>query len=148
MIDKSLLRLLGKNRKYIVYCVALMLVGLLANVCITASLCRAVALLLEGTSWRAYWRPLLPALLGLAVRYGTSRLVGDLRDTLGRKVKKDLRQQVYEKILRLGVRSSEEMSMAGLTQVSVEGIEQLDLYYSSYIPQFFFALLAPVVLFL
>ena len=40
------------------------------------------------------------------------------------------------------------MSMAGLTQVSVEGVEQLDLYYSSYLPQFFFAMIAPVILFL
>ena len=40
------------------------------------------------------------------------------------------------------------MSMAGLTQVAVEGVEQLDLYYSSYLPQFFFAMIAPVVLFL
>ncbi|MDE5666846.1 MAG: ABC transporter ATP-binding protein/permease [Clostridia bacterium] len=37
--------------------------------------------------------------------------------------------------------------MAGLTQVSMEGVEQLDLYYSSYLPQFFFAMLAPMVLF-
>lgn len=39
------------------------------------------------------------------------------------------------------------MSIAGLTQVAMEGIEQLDLYYSSYIPQFFFAMLAPFILF-
>ena len=39
------------------------------------------------------------------------------------------------------------MSMAGLTQVSMEGVEQLDLYYSSYIPQFFFSMLAPFILF-
>lgn len=58
-----------------------------------------------------------------------------------------MRAQVYNKILRLGVRSTEEMSMAGLTQVSMEGVEQLDLYYSSYIPQFFFSMIAPLVLF-
>lgn len=39
------------------------------------------------------------------------------------------------------------MSIAGLTQVAMEGIEQLDLYYSSYIPQFFFACFAPFILF-
>ena len=39
------------------------------------------------------------------------------------------------------------MSMAGLTQVSMEGIEQLDLYYSTYLPQFFFSMIAPILLF-
>lgn len=73
--------------------------------------------------------------------------MGDVKDTLGRKAKKDLREQVYNKIIKLGVRSTDGMSMAGLTQVSMEGVEQLDLYYSSYIPQFFYAMLAPFILF-
>ena len=30
----------------------------------------------------------------------------------------------------------------GLTQLATEGIEQLDLYYSSYLPQFFCAMLS------
>lgn len=46
------------------------------------------------------------------------------------------------------MKSTSEMSMAGLTQVSMEGIEQLDLYFSNYIPQFFYAMLAPVILFI
>lgn len=37
--------------------------------------------------------------------------------------------------------------MAGLTQVSMEGVEQLDLYYSSYIPQFFLCYARPFILF-
>ena len=45
------------------------------------------------------------------------------------------------------MRSTDGMSMAGLTQVSMEGIEQLDLYYSTYLPQFFFSMLAPIILF-
>lgn len=67
--------------------------------------------------------------------------VGDIKDLLGRKVKKDLRERVYDKIVSLGVHSMDEMSMAGLTQVAIEGVEQLDLYYSYYIPQFFYACL-------
>ena len=91
--------------------------------------------------------PATCAAVGIAIRYTASRLVGDLKDTLGRKAKKDLRARVYNKIVGLGVRSTDGMSMAGLTQVSMEGVEQLDLYYSSYIPQFFYAMLAPFVLF-
>ena len=44
MIDKDLLRLLGGNKKYIAFCVGLMVLGLFANVGITASLCWAIAL--------------------------------------------------------------------------------------------------------
>ena len=151
MIDKKLLRLLGDNKKYIFYTVALMVVGLFANITITACICRAIKLAVEydthsGGAIIFLW-PAVIALIGIAVRYTASRLVGDLKDTLGRKAKKDLREKVYNKIVGLGVRSTDGMSMAGLTQVSMEGVEQLDLYYSSYIPQFFYAMMAPIILF-
>ena len=148
MIDKDLLRLLGGNKKYIAFCVGLMVLGLFANVGITASLCWAIALAVRYNSGAGvFLAPAVCACIGLAVRYATTRLVGDLKDTLGRSVKKDLRERVYNKIVRLGVRSTDDMSMAGLTQIALEGVEQLDLYYSSYLPQFFYAMLAPLLLF-
>ena len=42
MIDKKLLALLGHNKKYIFYAVGLMIVGLFANLAITASICYAI----------------------------------------------------------------------------------------------------------
>lgn len=83
----------------------------------------------------------------MAVRYATTRIVGDLKDILDLSVKKNLRECVYNKIVRLGVRSTDDMNMAGLTQIAPEGVEQLDLYYSSHLPQFFYAMLAPLLLF-
>lgn len=148
MLDKELLRLLGGNRKYIFYTVAVMMTGLLANLSITAGICTAIYLLTQQAEPGAYLMPALLAAGGIIVRYAASRVSGNLRDILGRKAKKDLREKTYDKIVRLGVRSTDGMSIAGLTQVAMEGIEQLDLYYSSYIPQFFYAMLAPFVLFL
>lgn len=149
MIDKDLLRLLGGNKKYIGFCVGWMVLGLFANVGITASLCWAIALAVRynGGGAGVFLAPTVCACAGLAVRYASTRIVGDLKDTLGRSVKKDLRERVYNKIVRLGVRSTDDMSMAGLTQIALEGVEQLDLYYSSYLPQFFYAMLAPLLLF-
>lgn len=151
MIDKNLLRLLGDNKKYIFYTVGLMVLGLFANVGITASICWAINLAIHydeysGGATIFLW-PAVCTVICIIVRYTASRLVGDLKDTLGRKAKKDLRERVYNKIVKLGVRSTDGMSMAGLTQVSMEGVEQLDLYYSSYILQFFYAMLAPFILF-
>lgn len=148
MLDKELLRLLGSNRKYIFYTIAVMMTGLLANLSITAGICTAIYLLTQQAEPGAYLMPVLLAVAGIIVRYAASRVSGNLKDILGRKAKKDLREKTYDKIVRLGVRSTDGMSIAGLTQVAMEGIEQLDLYYSSYIPQFFYAMLAPLVLFL
>lgn len=148
MIDKELFKLIGKNKKYIFIAVLLQVLGLIANVGITASICWAIYLAFTRSEPVMYSYPAICALIGIIVRYIMTRLTGDMKDVLGRKVKKDLRERTYNKIVKLGVRSTDRMSMAGLTQVSMEGVEQLDLYYSSYLPQFFFAMLAPVILFL
>lgn len=147
MIDKSLLRLLGSNKIYIFYTVGFMVLGLFANLSITAGICWSVSLLKEQAELTNYLLPVFCITVGIVVRFFASCKTGDLKDMLGRKAKKDLRERTYRKIVTLGVRSTDGMSIAGLTQVALEGIEQLDLYYSSYIPQFFYAMLAPVILF-
>lgn len=147
MIDKELLRLIGKNKKYIFYTVAVMLLGLAANLTFTASLCYAVYLLTINSAPSAYLVPALTAAAAAAARYAASRMTGALKDLIGRKVRKELRERTYSKIVSLGVKSTDGISTAGLTQIAVEGIEQFDLYYSSYIPQFFYAMAAPVILF-
>ena len=148
MIDKELFKLIGGNKKYIFIAVLLQAIGLVANVAITGSVCYAVYLLTQNAEAMKFVYPLISAAAGIIVRYICSRATGDIKDKLGRSVKKDLRERVYNKIVKLGVKTTDGMSMAGLTQVSVEGVEQLDLYYSSYLPQFFFAMIAPVILFL
>ncbi len=147
MIDKELFGLIGKNKKYIFIAVLLQAFGLIANVGITAAICYAVYLVLNGAQPLDYLYPAIGAAAGVILRYVMTRLTGDVKDMLGRKVKKDLRKRAYDKIVKLGVKSADGMSMAGLTQVGMEGVEQLDLYYSSYLPQFFFSMLAPVILF-
>ena len=151
MIDKKLLALLGGNKKYIFYTVGLMIVGLFANLAITASICYAIQYAAEytssGSNAQGFILLTVIVIIAMAIRYITSRSIGDLKDTLGRNVKKNLRQRIYDKIIKLGVRTTDNMSMAGLTQLSMEGVEQLDLYYSAYIPQFFYAMIAPIILF-
>lgn len=147
MIDKDLFKFLGGNRKYIFLTVAVIATGLIANVSITACICWAISLAVNSAEAGEYILPAVFSIAAIAVRYACSRISGDLKDSLGRRIKKDLRKQVYDKIVRLGVRSTDGMSMAGLTQVAMEGVEQLDLYYSSYIPQFFYSMLAPFILF-
>lgn len=151
MLDRKLLNLLGKNKKYIFYSVALMILGLFANIIITASICYSVKLAAEynnqGGSMNVFIFPGILAIVGIIVRYVASRFSADMKDSIGRKAKKELRGRIYNKIVKLGVHTTDGMKMAGLTQVAMEGVEQLDLYYSSYIPQFFYAMIAPVILF-
>lgn len=147
MLDKDLFRLAKGSGRYIAATVFISLVAMMLNVAITACICVIIALAARGADGREYVAPALIAVACVALRVPAGIATGRIKARLGAKVKRELRQKTYDKIVTLGVRTTEEMSMAGLTQVSMEGIEQLDLYYSTYLPQFFFSVIAPFVLF-
>lgn len=58
-----------------------------------------------------------------------------------------LRELIYKKLLKLGTGYTAVESTSAVVQVSVEGIEQLEIYFGKYLPQFFYALLVPITLF-
>ena len=64
-----------------------------------------------------------------------------------RAVKRTLRERLYRKLLALGPSYQEQVNTSEVVQVAVEGIDQLETYFGSYLPQFFYAMLAPVTLF-
>ena len=47
----------------------------------------------------------------------------------------------------MGASYHEKASTSEVLQVFVEGVDQLELYFGKYLPQFFFAMLAPITLF-
>ena len=147
MIDKDLFKLLGSNKKYIFSAVLIMVLGLISSISITASLCYILFIAFERTELNRLIVPIVVSVVALIVRFICTIVTNRIKDKLGREVKKDLRGKLYNKIVKLGEKNVGEINMAGLTQVSLEGVEQLDLYYSSYIPQFFYAMIAPLILF-
>ena len=148
MIDKDLFKLLGDNRKLVFFVVFSMSFSLLANIAISASICWIIYYVISDDISSTFVYPVLALVLSVIIRYITSLITDDIKDRIGRKVKKDLREKTYEKIIRLGTSCVDSMSLSGLTQISIEGIEQLDLYYSTYLPQFFYSLIAPIILFI
>ena len=77
MFDKELLKLIGGNKKYVVFTVLLMVLGMLANIGITASVCWAVYFLIEGYEPLAYIYPAVTAVVAIIVRYVASRCTGE-----------------------------------------------------------------------
>lgn len=148
MIDKDLLKLLGKNKKYVYITWIFQVLSMLMNTAITMLVCYCVYLLKDASEYISYLYPLLGLIAAIAIRYICSRVVGNTKEKLGREVKRDLRRDIYDKIITLGAKAQDGIGMAGLTQISIEGVEQLDLYYSNYLPQFFYAMSAPLILFL
>ena len=62
-------------------------------------------------------------------------------------VKKTLREKIFFKLLELGNAYQENVKTSEVIQVAVEGVDQLETYFGAYLPQFFYAMLAPLTLF-
>ena len=146
MLDKDLFRLLDK-KSYVAWTVVLSVAGMILNLGITACVCTALAWAYLSKETSDFIPLAATAACLIAIRAAVSFASGKLRNGIGASVKQDLRNKTYKKIVDLGVNSTDDMNAAGLTQISIEGIEQLDLYYSAYLPQFFYAMIAPLILF-
>ncbi|MGI6782163.1 MAG: ABC transporter ATP-binding protein/permease [Acholeplasmataceae bacterium] len=148
MFNKEIFNLLDKNKKYVVYTVILMIINLLTSLGITASIAYGIHILISNIEITYIIIPIVLIFTIIILRYFLVMAINKLKNILGNSVKKDLRNKTYKKISELGVNATNEYSKTTLTQISLEGIEQLDIYYSSFIPQFFYSLIAPVILFL
>lgn len=87
------------------------------------------------------------AVCAVTARFVCSRLQAKFSFLASKSVKKTLREMIYKKLLRLGSGYTESTSTAEAVQVSVEGVDQLETYFGSYLPQFFYAMIAPLTLF-
>ena len=148
MINKRLIGTVPESRKYIAGNVALQWFSLAANIVMMASITRLLAGLFEGTAtMQTLWTTLLAAAAAVAVRYVCTRLASKMSYYSSKAVKKTLRGMIYQKLLRLGASYQEQVGTSEVVQIAVEGVDQLQTYFGAYLPQFFYAMLAPLTLF-
>ena len=148
MINKRLIAAVPESRKYIAGNVLCQWVSLLANITLLGALAGLLASLAAGLPQRG--RVLLTlgvAAAALAVRAACTLLASRMSFRSARAVKRTLRERLYRKLLALGPSYQEQVNTSEVVQVAVEGIDQLETYFGSYLPQFFYAMLAPVTLF-
>lgn len=148
MFHKRLLKEFKENQKLVAGMVMTQWITLLANVVLVFALALFVSNLLQGqTQGKLLW--ILPVTL-IAVM-----LVRGIANTVNQKlsfqassnVKRRLRELTYEKLMRLGTKYHENIATSEAVQISTEGVDQLEIYFGKYVPQFFYSLLAPLTLF-
>lgn len=147
MISKRLLAMVPQVRALVAKKVLTNWLSLLAGILLWF----AVADLLSGAAGGGSGRQAVAfgiALACVAVRFGLTRLSTSLSHQTAACVKKRLREVIYDKLRRLGSGYSDHFPTAEVVQLAGEGVEQLESYFANYLPQLFYALLAPVTLFL
>ena len=148
MINKRLIGIVPESRKYIAGNVALQWLSLVANmVLMTAIATLLSALYIYRETSGLFFDVVIVMLTALLVRFGCIVGASKMSYLSSKEVKKTLRKLIYEKLLRLGISYQEQTTTSEVVQVAVEGVDQLETYFGAYLPQFFYAMLAPLTLF-
>ena len=148
MINKRLIGIVPDSKKFIARNVLFQWIALLANIAMMI----AITLLLGKLFEQSAQLKDITITLGLAVvtvivRYICTTLASKMGYLSSKEVKRTLRELIYKKLLRLGTSYNEKIKTSEIVQVAVEGVEQLETYFGAYLPQFFYAMLAPITLF-
>ena len=146
MINKRLIGMMGDSKRYIAKNVVLQWVALLADIAMIFAVSAFLAGLCAGQGNLP--AALLVLLAALIVRFFCTQGAASASCNASRAVKKTLRAAIYEKLLRLGGSYTQAVPTAEVLQLAGEGVEQLETYFGAYLPQFFYAMLAPVTLFI
>ena len=148
MINKRLIGTVKESKKYIAGNVICQWISLAANIAMMGAIAHMLQSLYEGnTDMGQIGRTAVIAVMAVVIRFAcavTSNRMGYLSS---KAVKKTLREMIYRKLLRLGTSYKEQVNTSEVVQVAVEGVDQLETYFGAYLPQFFYAMLAPLTLF-
>ena len=148
MINKRLIGTVAESKKYIAGNVVLQWCSQAANIAMMFSITSLFARLYYGnTRPSALWTTAVVVLLALLIRFLCTTGASRMSYLSSKAVKKTLREKIYEKLLRLGASCNEQVKTSEVVQVAVEGVDQLETYFGAYLPQFFYAMLAPLTLF-
>ena len=146
MMDKRLINTVSDSKKYIAGNVVCQWVSLAANITMMMAVTRLLMQLYnkEKTGIASIVAVIFAAVI---IRFVCARLSSKFSYLSSKAVKKTLREKIYEKLLRIGLSYKENVQTSEIVQVAVEGVDQLETYFGAYLPQFFYAMIAPLTLF-
>lgn len=149
MFNKRLLSEFKENKILVVGMVITQWLSLLANVLLIYTMSDFIMKVFNRqVESKDIYILAITAIIVMAVRTVMNSLNSSLSFKALTGVKKRLRQMIFEKLMRLGSGYKEKLQTAEAVQITTEGVEQLEIYFAKYIPQFFYSLLAPLTLFL
>lgn len=148
MFHKRLMREFKENRSMIAGMVLTQWLMLFANIVLMlATVDMVEAVVTEKDIPQTFIQLVVTLFLILIVRGFLSYWNQQLSFCISKQLKERLRSLVYEKLMRMGNNYKNSLKTAEIVQISTEGVEQLEIYFGKYVPQFFYSMIAPLTLF-
>lgn len=150
MFNKRLFFLVPKIIKYIFATVLCNWVCLLSNVVITLTICCFLQeiLIAKNSIYPLFIITGIILLICSFIRYVFTKLYVKTSTISAQYSKKIIREKIYNHILKIGSSYPYYISTSKAVQISIEGVDQLEIYFGQYIPQLIYSIIAPLTLFL
>ena len=150
MLNKRLLELIPKVFTYTAQAVFFQWLSLLCNIAFTISICRFINYCFYNKTFNSQ---ILIETLGITIvsillRALFTKININITSHTSQQAKKILREKIFDKLCKIGISYKNYISTAEAVQVSVEGIDQLEVYFSQYIPQLFYSIISVITLFI
>lgn len=148
MVKRRLVDMMSDSKKYIRLNIFWQWIALLGQIVAVFAITGLIDKVVKGSADSVFVMGTAATVVGTVIlRFICDKMAAKASHDASSDVKKVLRKEIYDKLLRLGASYNEQVSTSEVVQLSTEGVEQLETYFGRYLPQLFYSLLAPVTLF-
>lgn len=148
MISKRLINVVPKTKTLVVRNVFYQWCGLIMNITMILVITSFVQNIFIKTLDNVDYIILACVMvMSLIVRYICSKKAIMISDDISKQIKYRFRELIYNKLSLLNMNYQESIASSEVVQLAVEGVDQLEIYFGNYLPQFIYSLLAPLTLF-
>lgn len=147
MVNKRLLSLCEDSKNWVGMTVLMNWISIICNIAIVVYIGNVVDKLYNNDFNINMLGSAIFIIAMLGIRFVCNFLSTKFSSKSSTEVRKGLRSKIYQKLLDLGVNYKDTISTSSTVQISVDGVEALEIYFGRYLPQLFYSLLAPLTLF-
>ena len=147
MIDKRLYNFSGNIKKYISITTFLSCVKLIANIFFYSIFAFLLVSLINRDFSFSYSHIIISILIIVFVRQFSTIRVAHMLGNLVVDIKRNLRKLIFEKTLKLGLAYSQLFKTQELIHLSVDNVEQLEVYFGGFLTQFYYCIVSSFILF-
>lgn len=147
MIDKRLYNFSGNIKKYISITTFLSCVKLIANIFFYFIFAFLLVSLINKDFSFSYGYIIISILIIVFIRQFSTIKISHMLGNLVVDVKRNLRKLIFEKTLKLGLAYSQLFKTQELIHLSVDNVEQLEVYFGGFLTQFYYCIVSSFILF-
>ncbi len=146
MINKRLINLVPSSKKFVFWTVLFKWLALISNALMIFSIAE-IYRRIKTPDGKSVLMPVILIAISVIITFLTTIFSSLTSFKTSSQVKKTMRSLIYEKLLKLGPEYQEKTETGKLVQLASEGVEQIEIWFGQYLPQFFYSMIAAITTF-